>query len=433
MTTCSRTRPALLAASLLFASSPAVHATPTSGAGAAFTPLWAHSIGSGADDTVRGLARDSQGNVIVAGSVGGDFFGVPVGRGGYVQKLSESGKVLWTARVGTAQDDDLFGLTTDAAGNIYVAGRTAGEFLPGQSAGSDDAFVAKLTPAGKIVWVKQFGTPDDDDAHAVALGPDGSIYVMGQTRGTLPHNTAGGGLDTFVARLSGTGEVQWMQQFGDEYNEYATGVAADGSGHVYIAGTTVTDRLGASNGFVIQLGVDGHPTWAKQYGTRGQTSVNALAVRGNTVALVGDTTGTLPGAQASGDGSDLDAFVMDVSADGAMRWIRQFGSADRDGALGVSLAADDTVTVTGYVSGPVFDQKTQGEDDVFVSQYSAKGERRWTRTFGTPRSDLGYMVLTANDDLFVAGTSDGPITGKPVAGAGDAFVVRLPLKASPAH
>ncbi|GGO35911.1 SBBP repeat-containing protein [Deinococcus humi] len=414
----------LLAAALLLA------LTPAGAAQGAFNPEWVNPIGSATYDAVAGLASDPQGNVIVAGSTGSDWLGTLGNREGFVRKLSPAGKVLWTTLISTLEKDDIFGMTADAAGNIYVAGGTGGELQSGGQVGRQDAFVAKLTPGGKVVWIKQFGSSEDDSVRAVALGPKGALSIMGITKGTLPGGESEGGQDTFVAQLSESGELVWMHQLGNEFDDVAGGIAVDEVGHVYAAGSIGTNDIANLDGFLAQFDAAGRPLWAKTYATGGQSYIQGLAVRGDTVVLVGNTTTVLPGQQSAGPGeygTNNDAFVIRVDPKGATKWIRQFGGRGTDSAYGVTIAGNGDVLVTGEADGGLFDQKGQGEYDVFVSRYTAGGERLWTRLFGTPQSDYGFRVLPTNDALFVAGVSFGPISGKPAVKDVDAFVARLPV------
>lgn len=399
-------------------------------ASVAFRPTWVNSIGSVTYDSVGGLARDAQGNLVFAGGTGQDFPGSLGNRGGVVRKLTSGGKVVWTALIGTWAKDDIFGMTLDKACNVFVVGTTSGALQPDGALGGEDAFVAKLTPGGKVAWIKQFGTALDDSAQAVALGPDGSILVMGNTKGTLPNHTPAGGQDTFVVKLSSDGTEVWTQQIGNEFDDFAEGIAVDAAGRVYAAGSVGADDQANYDAFLVQFGAKGAVQWAKTYAQGGQTFVRGLAVRGDVIVLVGDTDVVLPGQTSAGPGkygTNDDGFVIRVNTQGEPLWTRQFGGTGFDAAFGASITENGAVVVTGLAEDKLFDQNGQGEYDVFVSQYTSGGNRLWTRLFGTPKSDIGYEVVPANDALFVAGVSHGAMSGKPSVGDQDTFVARLPF------
>jgi hypothetical protein len=98
-------------------------------------------------------------------------------------------------------------LALDASGNVYVAGWTKSSYYNSAFAGGTyDAFLAKYMPAtGALVYGNQFGTSGDEIGNAVAADSAGNVIVAGYTAGTMPSclpsacSTAGG-QDVFVAQ-----------------------------------------------------------------------------------------------------------------------------------------------------------------------------------------------------------------------------------------
>ena len=90
-------------------------------------------------------------------------------------------------------------MTHDKAGNIYIAGKatswqfpaTAGAYQTQYHQGEcfnysvespcGDAFVMKLDPAGKLIFATLLGGTGNDSATAIALDPEGYIYITGIT------------------------------------------------------------------------------------------------------------------------------------------------------------------------------------------------------------------------------------------------------------
>src|SRR3989442_1678774 len=86
------------------------------------------------------------------------------------------------------------GIAVDASG-VYVAGFTW-DALPGQtSAGSGDAFLRKYDASGNVLWTRQFGSSDFDQADNVAVDASGA-YVAGVTAGAFPGQPSAGRADT---------------------------------------------------------------------------------------------------------------------------------------------------------------------------------------------------------------------------------------------
>jgi hypothetical protein len=106
----------------------------------------------------------------------------------------------WIKQVGTTAFDSASSIAVDQWGNIFVSGRTDGEFASGQAKGSSYAFLAKYTAAGEQEWVKQVGTASNDSANSIAVDQSGHILVSGFTFGELASGQAKGQGDAFLAK-----------------------------------------------------------------------------------------------------------------------------------------------------------------------------------------------------------------------------------------
>jgi hypothetical protein len=96
-----------------------------------------------------------------------------------------SGRVLWSRQPGTSDFDDAQGVATDTDGNLYIVGETDGA-LGGPKKGNGDAWLIKFDgDDGHRLWSRQPGTSDFDLAYSVATDLDGNVYVVGETTGAL--------------------------------------------------------------------------------------------------------------------------------------------------------------------------------------------------------------------------------------------------------
>ncbi len=161
----------------------------------------------------------------------------------FVVKYYDNGTKQWTKQFGTSSQDHAFGVATDSSGNVYVTGSTYGG-MDGSNAGSTDLFVVKYYDNGTKQWTKQLGTSNEDWATGVATDSSGNVYVSGHTGGGLDGNTWLGSLDPFLVKYNSSGTKQWTKQFGTSNADWATGVATDSSGNVYVTGITGTGLHG---------------------------------------------------------------------------------------------------------------------------------------------------------------------------------------------
>jgi hypothetical protein len=80
-------------------------------------------------------------------------------------------------------------------------------------------FVAQWAADGNLEWRQLFDAPDsDDEVHAVVVADDGTVYVTGELglghgldEGDCPSSASGAQL--FVASLSAAGELRWLRRF----------------------------------------------------------------------------------------------------------------------------------------------------------------------------------------------------------------------------
>jgi len=272
------------------------------------TIRWTHQFGSDAADAALGVATDASGNVYVVGYTGGALEGPSAGGvDAFVRSFDGDGALRWTRQFGTAGTDQAFGVATDASGNVYVAGRTGGA-LEGPSAGGVDAFVRSYGGDGALRWARQFGTSASDVAAGVDTDASGNVYVVGFTAGALEGPSAGDS-DAFLRSYGGDGALRWTRQFGTSASDVARGVATDASGNVYVSGYTggalEGTSVGGTDAFLRSFGGDGTLRWTRQFGTSSFDAGYGVAADAGGVYVVGRTDGDLDGASAS----VTDAFI----------------------------------------------------------------------------------------------------------------------------
>jgi len=127
---------------------------------------WARNLTDGSNEIeYKDLAVDSSGNVYCLGK---HITGLML-----VTKYDSNYDLIWqyalsdTAPIGN-------GIAVDSAGNVYVCGSTTDA-----GAGSTDAMLIKITPAGAISFAKAYGTASAESATSIAIITKGSTeYVV---------------------------------------------------------------------------------------------------------------------------------------------------------------------------------------------------------------------------------------------------------------
>ena len=393
---------------------------------------WTEQFGTVDMDEVLALGASPSGDVFAAGYTYGDLNGTTNGGvEGFLLRLDTRESRTWThqlASTGTARSSSV---APSTRGDVYVAGTATGT-ITGTSPGGEDAFVAKYTASGTLAWLRQFGTAGDDRALATATTRGGDVVVVGSTTGTLAGAALGDG-DAFVARYSRTGRLLWARQFGTALADGATTVTVSRTGDILVAGTTMgtmstfageANAAGSQDVFLTKFGPTGTRTWTRQFGSEDLDVANASAIAPNgDILLAGTTFGSLSTVPGEVSLDAFDGFVARFDRNGTPKWRRQFGSESNDIVTAITTNPTGGFNVAGLTGGTI-NEPHQGGTEAFVAHFEHSGERVWLHPFGTIFNDsaAGATAL-ANGDIVVTGTTEGQL-GAYLAGGSDFFVAR---------
>jgi hypothetical protein len=307
-------------------------------------------------------------------------------------------------------------------GAVYIAGLTFGA-LDGRNAGDYDAFVAKYSPRGELLWVRQVGTTEGEFAGSVAVDERGNVYIAGDSHGDLGGQNLGDA-DAYILKYTSDGIRLWMRKLGTRGGDVVIGICTDNHGRVYAVGQTDGDigaaNAGSSDVFVAAYTTGGRGIWTKQFGSATLDYANAVATDGRgAIYVAGLTNGALAGANA-GRG---DAFLARYDSAGRRVWKRQLGPASDEEANGVAVDNAGAVYVAGSTYGAL-GGTTAGAVDAFVAKYGTSGTLRWTRRLGTTTLDTARGVsVDSSGAAYIGGQTKGRLGG-PSAGGFDAYLAK---------
>lgn len=146
------------------------------------------------------------GSLVSAGAVPGpsDIF---------IAELTAGGTYTWAHRFGDSNDQRAAGVAVGLSGKVLITGAMTGQADfgagPLASAGGQDIFVAKLDADqhGGCVWAKRFGDADAQWGTAITTNAAGDVFIAGAFHGSVDFGgnlvlASAGGADVFVAKLS---------------------------------------------------------------------------------------------------------------------------------------------------------------------------------------------------------------------------------------
>ena len=177
---------------------------------------WKFRLGGPMTDDARDVVVDASGNAVVLAQYAGNFNLAGkslVSKGDsdvLLVHISSGGVVTASETFGGASVDRASSLARDADGNLLIAGSTNGSIDfgggPLGSAGDLDIVIAKLTATGAHIWSKRFGDASYQTSSAIAASPTKELIVAALVKGTVDFGTGGltsaGGYDMALAKFA---------------------------------------------------------------------------------------------------------------------------------------------------------------------------------------------------------------------------------------
>ncbi len=438
---------------------------------------WADQFGSGTADFGRVVAADNNGNVYVAGETHTAQNSTDV----WVAKYNNRGTLVGWADIATDREDRVKKIVVDNAGNVYVGGYTDGIFpgYPDVPNSHFDFWIAKyvsnsdgsISPAFPIV---QHVIEEEDGVHGfeivpdnagggklvtfrngrreistftfdsagnlsfvsgfhvdvffrhepsdIAIGPNGSIYVVGRA----PTNNFPNVEDSYIVKYDSVGNELWRDTIDNANEERANCIAVDSAGNAYVAGVTNYNAVNRDtvDAWIAKFGANSvsfaTPLWVKTEASPKEDVINDITINSSgDIVLVGMTQGVLGAERGAGNVGNTrfdDAFVERRNSNGDLVWVKQFAVNDIDGFHAVATVGNG-IYMAGYTVN--FKNNNMGFEDVLVMSYVDSSRFILPSISGlSPSSARVGQIIRINGQFF--GSS---VTGVRINGVAATFTV----------
>ena len=371
-------------------------------------------------------------------------------------------------------------IATDADRAVYLVGSTDSTNFPTASAYdatfggvNTDAFVTKVAPGGaSLVYSTYLGGGAEESANAVAVDGTGAAFVVGETISSdfpvfnaFQASRPSGAYAAFVTKLSASGAaLGYSTYLGGNNTTYAQGVAVDGAGAAFVAGSTASSNFpvvsplqgtigGGLDAFVAKFAASGSSlSWSTFLGGSDHDYAQGLAIDGSGAAyLAGFTQSadfpTTSPYQGTRQGSQ-DAFVTKIAADGGSRvYSTYLGGTDTEAPWGIAVDGAGSAWVVGYTYSTNFPlvqalrSTLAGSSEGFVCKFAAAGDSLLASTYlgGNGDDSVRGVALTPGGAAFVAGytmSGDFPVLQEvqgSLRGTADAFVSAISAEGTQLH
>ncbi len=335
----------------------------------------------------------------------------------WLGKFTPDGEQVWITQFGSEADDFGESLAVDEVGNIYVAGATQGELEGTRNKCSrtcycSDAFIAKFDGEGNRLWMDQFGGLGNDIVREVVITDEGNVVVGGSSYKFLSDDGSKD-MEYFLACYDAEGQSVWSKAYGSEATDFCQDIALGPDGTIYLVGNSMgpwaegdEPPTGAEDAMLIQVDADGEELFVVPFTSEGSEMIYAINVDidNEEIMLFGqclnsDVAGPTQGGR--------DNFVIRTDLEGNIVWSDQISTPTDEisecQALGVD--ADGNVLVAGatmsFMSGTIY-----GSGGMYLVLYDANGEGLRLDQIGPyPYQPLATHILPLEDGRFLLAIS----------------------------
>ncbi len=441
-----------------------------------FSPTidWNCYTGGNSFDEVKGIHADYNGNIYTTGFMSqspqtGSLNFLNAYQGGmsdaFLCKFAKEGGLIWAIYIGGESSDFGTSIAELPNGNIVVVGYTSSQagfdfnVTPSSlTGGGADGFCAVYSPSGELVWSTYFSGNNDDIITQVAIGPNGKIYLCGNTKSMdFPYAThfqpvyGGGVSDGFIAEMNDNGSVSWFSYVGGLGSDYVNDITVGDNGRVFFCGKGYDNVIVSNQDLPIENGgasdafigcVYGNTIqWGHYVGGEGADSFHSITSTPQGKVIVAGYTSSdyLEGFETSSDvfPNQFDIMVASYTWAGELEWHSYiYGIGDdkpsavtADGMGNIYLAAntdsDDLEIINGLYS------ENNGGKDSYVAKFAQNGNVVWSTYLGGINDDFsagividrfGKIVLGGNSQ---SGNMENSIEGYAYQGATDGTIIRI--------
>jgi len=313
----------------------------------------------------------------------------------FIAKLSPDGNFLWARQAGGLGSDYGYGITVDGNGKCYLTGQIQfpASFGTITLNGNNNIFVTKMDTDGSFIWAKQCGNENGGREHKIKVDPSGNIYLTGEFQsigifGNLPYLGSAGSADAFVAKMNPAGEFIWAKKAGGQFADQAYDLDLDANDNIYFTGNFQgTAAFGTTNLFaadqddifISKMDNNGDFIWANSFGSNDKDCGNAITVTANGTAFItGYFTGTVAfGTTNLTTSGYKDIFVAKLNSAGTVIGAKRAGGQYNDNGMSIAANGSDQAMVTGsFVSSADFSATNliaAGDDDIFIAKITEDG------------------------------------------------------------
>ena len=338
---------------------------------------------------------------------------------------------IWAINAGGTGSEVPKSIVTDNLGNSYVTGHFYGTINLGSqtlTSALGDIFVAKIDTDGNWIWASQAGGSAWDDGEDIAVDAMGCVYVCGKFEGTALFGdttlSSAGSSDAYFAKLDQNGNWLWAKGLGGTTYDESNSIAVDSNCNVYTIGLfigvlnlggTTLESESSREMFITKTDTDGNWIWAMQSFCQLWSVGKALCTDAyDNVYLAAYFNGVINiGSHTVTGMADNDVLVAKLSPQGTVAWTALAKGLEHEEVEGIAVNTNGEVFISGTTAstcayfGDIL-VYSFGAVDTFVAKLDNAGNWLWAvRAGGDYYERVGEICLDTQGNAIYVGTSEG--------------------------
>ena len=175
-------------------------------------------------------------------------------------KIEASGTVVWEKNFGGSEIDEASAITQTNDGNFIVVGDTrSSDKDVSKSNGAADLWMLKISQEGVLIWEKTFGGTSFDVGRSISRTQDNGFIISGSSRSLDANFNNQGQNDALIIKIDSEGNIVWQETVGGKEIDFLYDAVELNNKTIIAVGESnsedgdIPENKGFSDGLIIQI------------------------------------------------------------------------------------------------------------------------------------------------------------------------------------
>lgn len=238
-----------------------------------------------------------------------------------ISKATTLGQLIWKHDFRLGCKNTVTDLREDASGNIYISGFYSKN---GCSLPVYNAFIAKLSATGQMIWIEEIDGGKNDQLHQLSIDNNGNVIAAGWSNS---YNNRGDS-DYYIVKFGSNGNQLFSETLNYETQDYAYGLYTDERGDIYVSGY-------ANNVQFLKFDSKGNKLFVKDFfNVCGGSNFRIQGTENNTLLMLGSEEMNY----------NCTTFFMETDMEGNILWKKNWDARLRN----FDVLKEGSYILTGY-------------------------------------------------------------------------------------